>query len=270
MFFLTAIVNQDRAELSRQHASHTASGDLGMIVGENDDLKTLKHKISVAEEPPRGQFKKVILPAAGFGVRAGAPLSKEMLPHPGTGRPLIEEVLRRLAQFKLRAHVIVRKEKTNLIEFLTHFENVDVQLVDATQEWPDSVLRSKDFWAEENLLYLPDSEFAPLEMIDSLFEALTQYAVAFAGFAVEDPTQWGLVRFHDHGFEIADKPQDSKTPSAPAWAWGLIAFRKDIGGELFAKILLSNQQKDWQRLGVSARAFQLEKYSDLTRTWRES
>ena len=260
MLLLAAIVNQNRAVM-RSHSEDAAKAsgcDLGMVERESHDLK---HNNLLTEDGARIS-KKVILPAAGFGRRVGSPPAKEMLPHPQTGRPLIGEVLNRLLPWGWAVHVVTRREKTELRDFLSRFPHVGVQTVNATLEWPDSVLSSKEAWADFNLLYLPDSEWTPVSLLPEMFLALEHHEVVFAGFKVQNPESWGVVRFESQGITIADKPREFDKIE---WAWGSMAFRREVGRELFTRILLANQSGTWQKLSLSVARLEMESYVDLTR-----
>jgi dTDP-glucose pyrophosphorylase len=217
--------------------------------------------------------KKIIIPAAGYGVRMGRPAAKELLPHPRTGRPLMHEVLESLAHQELPAVVLVRHDKPELIDFVESWQHshpdqpVELLKVNPTVEWPQTVLLSAPAWTELNALYLPDTEFEPADMLKTLFAQLASADCAFAGHRVEDPSHWGLVQFAVDSFKIADKPKDVENCN---WAWGLIAFRQKAGERLFGAILTANQTEEWQDVALKGARLELTDFKDLTRPGRTS
>jgi bifunctional N-acetylglucosamine-1-phosphate-uridyltransferase/glucosamine-1-phosphate-acetyltransferase GlmU-like protein len=202
----------------------------------------------------------VIVPAAGYGRRMGQPPAKELLPHPQTGRPLIGEALDRIAGQNLRAHVIVRDDKTALLDYLANRKTITVQTVKPTAEWPHTVLQSEASWAQHNLLYLPDTDFAPLDIMPRLLAAPT--ATAWAVHRVPDPEHWGMLKLSQGDLHVAEKPQDGSGD----WAWGMVAFQRSAGRNLFEAMIASGEATGaWQKLRFSFRLIELESFRDLTR-----
>src|SRR4051812_48128743 len=105
---------------------------------------------------------RVLIPAAGFGKRMGLPEAKEMLIGP-EGTPLIEWSLSFCNKNGLKPLVISRPEKNSLNDYLRRI-GVDTLLIEPSGEWPDTLLKSEELWAEKNLVLLPDTRFSPLEM----------------------------------------------------------------------------------------------------------
>ncbi len=199
----------------------------------------------------------------------GRPAAKELLPHPRTGRPLIQEVLGNVARWNLPATVVVREDKLELIQFLKSWSSahekpgVDVLKVPPTQEWPHTVLQSMTHWATFNLLYLPDSEFAPMTIGPHLLAQLATVDCSFAAFDVTDPQNWGMVQtINPSHFKIADKPKDFEN----GFAWGLIAFRQSVGEALFRTILAANQSGQWEVVDFTHSRLELTAFTDLTRS----
>ena len=88
---------------------------------------------------------KIIIPAAGFGTRVGSPEAKEMLILQDQ-QPLIDFAIQLAKENQAVAHVITRKEKKSLIAHLQNQTAVNIQLIEPSKEWPDTILKSKDFW----------------------------------------------------------------------------------------------------------------------------
>ena len=216
----------------------------------------------------------VILPAAGFGSRVGFPEAKELILGP-SGEPLITLALNQARLRKWPVHVITRKEKKSLIEFLEYYSDrnqmeIGIQIIDPSQEWPETVLQSQEVWHDKNLLCLPDTEFEPVEIWDRLIENLQgDVDVAMAVFESQDYGSWGVVRsLPDGRLEICEKPQGNQErplQKENIQAWGLSAFTKRGGVELLSVQLKSTFDHSWVGLRAQARLFKLAQFRDLTR-----
>jgi dTDP-glucose pyrophosphorylase len=211
------------------------------------------------EKSTTRQRPLMILPAAGHALRLGQPQAKEMLIHDAA--PLIDWSLELATELGFQVVVITRKEKTNLIQHLQS-QKVDFLLVDSTQEWPETVLRSKENWREKNLLVLPDTRFSPKRVAADLLENLTERApLHFAIHRIKDSRQWGVIDHQSRNLRICEKPLESDWP----WAWGLIGFRQEAGERLFSALLRSALDHRWQELGDSLQTTELNFFIDLTR-----
>lgn len=176
---------------------------------------------------------RAIIPCSGFGTRLGMALdqSKEMLPDNTYGAEhLIDFTLQFCKINNIEPFVITRKDKKDLIAYLNSL-NVPFMLYEPKlrQDWYHTVLASKDHWAEENILILPDTRFGPLflgEMEKSL--KLGTNAV-FALHKVDNPEKWGII----NDYKLYEKPKKLKGQQL---AWGLIGFRKSYGRFLFANM----------------------------------
>ena len=207
----------------------------------------------------------ILVPAAGFGRRVGSPEAKELLPRPD-GRLFIDQVLLDGLRLQIPVHVITRKEKASLIEYLENFKKqndhlISIQLVESSKEWPDTLLQSEDQWYEENLVYLPDMEFSPDSAPGNLFDSLKDKDAGFATFAVDDPRKWGVIAQNENQFSLCEKPTIVKREMA----WGLFSFRKNIGKNLLSAILESTFDHQWKSLNLKIAEVQLENYKDLSR-----
>ncbi len=260
----------------------------------------------------------VLIPAAGFGRRMGSPLAKEILPLRAK-RPLIEAPLEWCADRHWPALVITRQEKTNLIEYLSwrnktlvgerHFSprvddlrtntsSVDTLIVGATQDWPDTLLASRDHWHEWNLVLLPDVDFAPLEILDQIAEQMgrlsplpNQLIVASHDIGLDENARrgWGFLLPTSKGVMIAEKPVESfdlsssevsssgifnpglSRPGSADFdpgrerAWGIFAFHKSIGARLLQAQSDSSTDHQWHHLEISTTELHLKHFRDLTR-----
>lgn len=186
-----------------------------------------------------------------------------MLINPRTGQPLIEGVLALAGSNGWRATVITRAEKRVLVEHLRGRDGVRTLTIDATREWPESLLRSEAGWDEYNLVLLPDTEFEPTTAANELIARLDAGApTAFAVFDTREPALWGLVcNENGRGF-IAEKPV-SLRPGAKAW--GAFAFRRSVGRRLLERLTASTVDHEWKQFGPACPLVPLTRFEDLTR-----
>jgi len=198
---------------------------------------------------------KLILPCAGFGVRMGMEpnKSKELLDY--HGKPLIENSLLFSKLYSdITPVVITRKEKTDLIDYCNN-KNICTEIIEVEGEWADTVLKSKRYWEEDNLLILPDTVFDPfLTSITEIRSGLDLGNNAvFALHIVGDPWNWGT---------ILNYTLREKSPSIhPCYAWGIIGFKKDYGEQLFSNCKKGKELK-LENCGFTY----LNSFKDLTRT----
>lgn len=203
----------------------------------------------------------MIIPAAGWGTRIGQPVSKEMLIGPDK-KPLIDFSIQLADQFNMQPLVITRREKTNLVEYLCS-RNIDTIFVEPTREWPETVLKSSDFWHEKNIVCLPDTTFEPLDALKSVAEELNAFEIAFGCFKTNQPELWGMVAETENGFEICEKPTEDK----PGFkAWGVFGFKKEVGHKSLGQFLESALDRSWKTLGKSCKIIEIDMFQDHTRS----
>lgn len=195
-----------------------------------------------------------IIPAAGFGTRMGMrpDQSKELLPLGAGGGPLIQDILWQCEIYNLNPLVITRKEKKDLIEYCEK-PNVHVHIIRPKGEWYDTVLASKRYWEEDNILILPDTRFSPATAIYDIEKSLELGSKAvFALHKVSDGSKWGTIK----DYSLFEKYPNSTN----AWAWGVIGFKKDYGEELF------NSMREKKPLKLKDSSFLiLDDFQDVTR-----
>ncbi len=216
--------------------------------------------------------KKLIIPAAGFGRRMGSPPAKELLLG-SQGFPMIEFALGIGRKLAIPSLVIVRREKTELIDYLQKHPMfalglLQLQEIEPSAEWSATVLASQKSWVDHNLLVLPDTEFAPIDIVEKMFSS--SKSIQAAVFEVKDPKNWGVIQnIQAESFEIADKPENLEVTRAKAW--GLLGFDKNAGEVLFQSILGSflhgkqEAQSSFQRVPLSLEEFSLDCFFDLGR-----
>ncbi len=218
----------------------------------------------------RTEKSKVLIPAAGFGKRSKTEdgKSKELLIHPVSGMPMIRHTTEIAQKLDCDCHIILRKEKTDLRDYLENLDfsknNLKIQVIESSIEWPETLLLSEKYWAESNLILLPDLIW---ENSDVGFRMLNHVnsgdsELVFAGKTVSDPENWGIVNLFNQDVIFCEKPRSFV--SHP-WAWGLIAFKRSRGRELLEKLLKSSQDHEWQSLSGVAELFDLQQMRDETR-----
>ena len=205
---------------------------------------------------------KIIIPAAGFGTRMGHVSSKEILPL-YKNEPIINFAVGVALKFKMRAHVITRPEKVELIHYLKQFNHVDIQLIEPSKEWPDTILQSREFWAPKNILLLPDTYWGPETIIDTIFDSLIHYQIAVGFFSPSDLKTWGIFNKDAKNYTLCEKPNFTLNPNC--FAWGLLGFRREVGEELFKKILESTFDHEWKQTNFTFDAHPIEYFMDPTR-----
>jgi hypothetical protein len=141
---------------------------------------------------------------------------------------------------------------------------ISIQLIESSREWPDTLLKSKPYWKEKNLICLPDTRYEPESIWDSLMAS--HAPIAAATFEPKDFStsfsSWGFFRKSDHGFELCEKPQE---PLEDMQAWGLICFEASVGEALFNHQLESTFDHQWKKLPYDIDYLTLQFFTDLTR-----
>ncbi len=206
--------------------------------------------------------RRVLVPAAGFGKRAGSPPAKELLPDPETGRPLIEFALERAREANAEPLVITRSAKVELVAALVEY-GVETLSIEPSREWPDTLLQAEAQWCEHNLVLLPDTRYAPLDAAEKMFRALKGGAdVVYATFDVEDFSTWGVIAKSGEAWSLAEKPAAA---SAGAMAWGIFGFQRGAGRALLEAKLESTVDHNWKLLRGEVATINLNSFVDLTR-----
>ena len=205
---------------------------------------------------------KIIIPAAGFGTRVGSPEAKEMLILKDQ-KPLIDFSLEIADQNHAVAHVVTRKEKKSLINYLADKQSVQVQIIEPSREWPDTILKSKSFWGKYNILILPDTRFAPIHIVSELIQNLQEVDITVGYFTPDNFETWGAFDINSPFYRLIEKPKNISTINLKAW--GVIGFRKEIGEELFRLILESTLDHQIKMTSFSFKAIPLDSFEDLTR-----
>ncbi len=208
------------------------------------------------------QKTKIIIPAAGYGTRVNSPESKELLASPINGLPLIQYALDIAKENDFEVHVITRSEKKGLISYLTNYSFVATQIIEPSKEWPDTILKSNEFWNEKNILILPDTHFKPLSVIKYINQSLNQVQVAVGAFTSDSYQTYGVFDSNLKEYTICEKP---RTITSGTLAWGILGFKKEIGLNLFQALLKSTFEHEWINLNLTYDKFMLEEFSDLTR-----
>lgn len=180
--------------------------------------------------------------------------------------PLIEWSLGMAERLKMQAVLVVREEKVDLLEYLQN-RDVDTVVISSSQEWPESILKAKDRWADYNLVLLPDTRFAPADVLFKMRDDLRgPYDLSFACHPVKSFATWGVVAEHEDCFWEAEKPQKMISLSSVVYhAWGVFGFSQRVGSELLSGMLASCFDHEWRRLPQQVSIHQLWAFEDLTR-----
>jgi dTDP-glucose pyrophosphorylase len=206
----------------------------------------------------------VLIPAAGFGKRVGSPPAKELLFHENEGAPMIQWGLDLVKKSQMKAVVITRSQKTTLLDYLEKARNaypIDICLIDSSEEWPHTILQSQAYWGEKNFVLLPDTRFAPLNILTQMSEALDSADVCFATFHVEDKKTWGVIQPTKDGWSVAEKPGAWETN---AQAWGLFSFRT-FGKNLLEQMISSGRDHQFKPIYGKVQTLSLSHFVDVTR-----
>lgn len=206
---------------------------------------------------------KAIIPCAGFGTRLDMKPneSKEMLWDTWHNERVIDFSLDASLAEGITPLVIIRPEKTDLIEYLKT-RNVEMLIVEPGKEWAETVLKSMDRWDDHNVLILPDTRFSPvsntLRQIKYHLEVIKSLA-SIAMHTVEDGSKWCVY----DSLTLQEKP-NSKI-GVPCEAFGLIGFEKYTGGTIFMNIATFKSSP----FDYAAQFIKLDWFQDLTREKNE-
>ncbi len=211
---------------------------------------------------------KCIIPSAGYGTRMNCKLneSKELMIDPVTGKYLIDYSLDLCYKYNIEPIVISRIEKEDLNSYLRSKEVEHIVLKKPGKEWAETVLKSQGLWAEKNILLLPDTRFTPESRFDDIKYQIDHGSKLVLGVhEVPEMSQnkWGIVASNG----IYEKPNIKldQYRGLGTTAWGIIAFRKEIGYNLFSR-LSENHQFLWKDDLVNPAIFRLDSFVDITRT----
>lgn len=209
-----------------------------------------------------------LIPAAGFGKRLGSPHAKELLIDPKTGSALIDWGIEQALKQDFKVHIISRQDKAELNLYLEKKypkSKVQIQLINESKEWPDSILKSSKFWMKHNILLLPDTRFENPQVLTELINCLTEtQKIAYGVFKQEDYKSWGCIQ--QNSLWACEKPQDPNLVAAVK-AWGLIAFENKVGEALFEKILKSTLDHQAFELPQIPNTIDMINFKDITRDW---
>lgn len=197
---------------------------------------------------------KCIIPCAGYGTRMGMAQneSKEMLLDT-TGKPVIQYSLDLCKLYDLEPLIITRKDKGDLIEYIS--DKANVHIIHPFGEWPNTILCSQGLWSENNIMLLPDTRFTPDSVIaDMKYQLHMGCQSVIAIHDVEEPNKWCVVE----DYHLVEKSQTTKSTKA----MGIIGFKKSEGHNLFKTL---NKRGEYYRL-LNTGFVKLETFKDITRT----
>lgn len=215
----------------------------------------------------KSRVLSVVIPAAGFGSRMGLPVAKEMLVNPGTGLKFVNLSLQQAKIIGAKVILITRREKKELIDYVSDFCQehhllLEVLQIEPTSEWPETVLMSEHCWTERNLLILPDTDWRPSMFVPELIQDWTLRATdVIYGVFPSTKNNWGYVKTGE-GLWLCEKPV---VPLEGFMAWGMIGFKKEIGAKLFREHLTSTFDHQVKFLKISAQIKKMDAFFDRTR-----
>lgn len=207
----------------------------------------------------------VIIPAAGFGRRVGSPPAKEMLIRPGLQEPYIDLPIQIAIKYKFSPLVITRRDKHVLVDYIkSKYPQIEILLIEGSSDWPDTILQSESLWADKNLVLLPDTEFAPVDIVPELARDLDEVDIVAAHHQVQDKENWGFLWSNREG-QVAGCEKPTSVEAPPQCAWGLFGFRKNFGRELLSWQQWSQTNRRSFAMTARFRSRPLSFFADLTR-----
>jgi dTDP-glucose pyrophosphorylase len=205
---------------------------------------------------------RAIIPSCGFGTRVGMrpDQSKELLSNKDTGERLIDRVIINCILAGIEPVVLVREEKKDLIKYLAPMKDVITHVMKPGKEWADTVYKSQEVWADNNILILPDTRH--YRELDTLINTKTMLTdlntdVVLGLHKVDDPTKWCVYDPYDK--MLIEKPKETHHQ----YAFGTIGFKSYIGPDLFLHLSQNNKYKLYSEVDVNV--IMLKGFQDLTR-----
>jgi dTDP-glucose pyrophosphorylase len=181
---------------------------------------------------------KALIPCAGFGTRM------KMLPHEAkellpdeNGNPTIDWSLSLCNKYNIEPIIITRPEKE---KFNKYINDRNVKYVyDEGKSVGISLLKTKEYWGEYNIILLPDTRFDYSEnLFIDIFKCMEiGNDCMFALFNVIDYHNWGVICNNT----FYEKPKKSFIEEDNALAWGVIGFKKDYGETLLSSYNLTSE-----------------------------
>lgn len=200
-----------------------------------------------------------IIPCCGFGTRMNMrpDQSKELLINPTTNKPLIQYWLDICKDNDLEPLLLIRPEKTDLIEFCKQ-NSLRYVVMPPGKEWADTIYRSHEHWSDKNIVFLPDTNITPVEAVGELVTSLKVSPMVMGVFPVDDSTKWCVLSTSRNGDVFLAEKQKVKDSFVAVGVW---AFEKEYGIKMFKDLSDSNYHFNVKTLTVP-----LESFVDLTRT----
>ncbi len=188
-----------------------------------------------------------------------------MLPGPD-GRPLIQWGLEQAFLRGWHVHVVSRKGKQVLAEFLRSQAQPELTWneIESSLECADTLLQSELFWRERMIVLLPDTRFEPTEILDQMAASLLDHDLVYATFPVRDPSTWGVIQQSGNSWQIAEKCTQAEV-AGEHQAWGLLGFQRHTGKKALEAHLRSILGAGPQNLPVVPGLCLLKSFQDLTR-----
>lgn len=203
---------------------------------------------------------KAIIPCAGFGTRMRMQPheAKELIPDEN-GNPTINWSLDICKKYDIEPIIITRPEKA---EFNTFLNKQGITYVfDEGKSVGISLLKSKPYWGDYNIILLPDTRFDyDSNFFTNIFKSMKAGNDSiFALFNVTDYHNWGIICNNT----FYEKPKRIFTEEDNAFAWGVIGFKKEYG-----ETLLNNYNLTSEPLVLSNPGYLfIENFRDISRKY---
>jgi len=167
--------------------------------------------------------------------------------------------------------VITREDKIELIDYLKNKKDISTLIIKASKEWPETLLKVADSFGQQNLLYLPDTRFQPIAIVVKMLEELEHFPLVLAAFSPPDLDKFGCFLINNQNHRLFEKPAADyiQKHAHQLMAWGLLAFRGEIGLELFEKLLSSTLNKREEICSFTFKYHLLDEFKDLSRDGRD-
>lgn len=215
-----------------------------------------------------------IIPAAGKGTRVGTPADgKELMLDPMTGRPLIDFAILAAMDAGADKIIVAIEDGTKPLlrsHIMNTFPEVIVQSTKPEGEWPSTVLQTAEHWdLRDNILILPDTRFNAEELTNLVgVHSRTTADITFGlqPGPVMEPDKFGIVGLHEYSSEpefTVEKPSYGYVAWPNIAAWGLLAFDKEHGEQLFQTYIYRDKELSLKDMNVNR--VTLSWFKDITR-----
>ena len=199
-----------------------------------------------------------IIPCAGFGTRVNMkPYEAKELLLDEQGNITIDWCLNLCRRHNLKPVIVSRPEK---LEFNAYIQKQGITLVfDEGRALGESLLASRDYWSEYNVVILPDTRFEYPEDLFRDMESSMKMGneCTFGLFNVVDHKNWGIICNNT----FYEKPKRVFTEEDFVMAWGVFGFTKNYGNTLLSRCNIYSEPLILTNPGY----FYIDNFRDITR-----